>query len=91
LQGATEPFSLEVARIAREKFDSTWAIAESGAAGPDANRYGDPPGHAAIAVVGPTEHAVTLRTGVDGRCENMQRFAEAALDLLGTALRRRRE
>ncbi len=86
LRGATEEFSLELARIAREKFQCAWAIGESGAAGPSGNRYGDLPGHAAIAVAGPVEKSVTLETGLDDRSENMWRFAEAALDLLIAAV-----
>ena len=81
LRGASEPFSIELARIAREKFDCTWAIAESGAAGPAGNRYGDPPGHAAIAIAGPAERTITVETKIDDRSENMWRFAESAFDL----------
>ncbi|NRA02452.1 MAG: CinA family protein [Myxococcales bacterium] len=86
LRGSTEPFSLELARIAREQFASTWAIGESGAAGPTGNRYGDAAGHAALAVAGPVEKTLTLETGLDDRQQNMWRFAAAALDLLEQAL-----
>ena len=86
LKGSTEPFSLEVARITRDQFGSTWAIGESGATGPSGNRYGDAPGHAALAVAGPVEKTLVLETGRADRRENMLLFAEAALDLLERAL-----
>ena len=86
LRGSTEPFSLAVARIVRDKFGSTWAIGESGASGPTGNRYGDDAGHAALAVAGPVEKTCLLETGLDDRQENMWRFAAAALELLEEAL-----
>lgn len=86
LTGSTEPFSLEVARITRDKFGSTWAIGESGATGPSGNRFGNAAGHAALAVAGPVEKTRVLETGLDDRRENMWLFAEAALDLLERAL-----
>lgn len=87
LRGASEAFSLELARIARAQFGATWAIGESGAAGPAGNRYGDGPGHVAVAVAGPVELAQTLETGLADRVENMWRFADAALSLLERAIR----
>lgn len=86
LRGATEPFSLELARIAREQFASTWAIGESGASGPTGNRYGDPAGHAALAVSGPVEKTRIVETGIEDRQQNMWLFAAAALELLEQAL-----
>jgi PncC family amidohydrolase len=86
LKGSTEPFSLAVARLAREKFGSTWAIGESGATGPSGNRYGDGAGHAALAVAGHVEKTRILETGLDDRQENMWLFAAAALELLEQAL-----
>lgn len=86
LQGSTEPFSLQLARLTREQFHTTWAIGESGASGPAGNRYGDAAGHAALAVAGPIELSETLETGLAERQENMWRFAEAALALLERAL-----
>ncbi len=86
LRGSTEPFSLALARLTREKFRSTWAIGESGASGPSGNRYGDAAGHAALAVAGPIEKTRIVETGLDDRAENMWRFAEAALGLFESAL-----
>jgi nicotinamide mononucleotide (NMN) deamidase PncC len=42
-----------------------------------------PAGHTCIAIAGPTERAITLRTGNPGRCQNMEAFATRALELLG--------
>jgi nicotinamide-nucleotide amidase len=40
---------------------ATWALAETGAAGPAGNRYGDSAGHACFAVSGPHEEVRTSR------------------------------
>ena len=42
---------------------STWGLAEAGAAGPP-NRYGDPAGHAWVAVAGPHTSAATCSPGL---------------------------
>jgi PncC family amidohydrolase len=81
MRGATEEFARYLARAIRTRLDTTWGIGEGGAAGP-ANRYGDPAGHAWLAVAGPREAARHLLTGQDDRPANMQAFAIAALDLL---------
>jgi nicotinamide mononucleotide (NMN) deamidase PncC len=62
--------------------ETDWAIGESGAAGPAGNRYGDPAGHVAIAVVGPISATRIVQTGNDDREDNMWSFAKAALELL---------
>jgi nicotinamide-nucleotide amidase len=83
---ATEPHALLLARSARARFGATWSLGETGATGPIGNRYGDPPGHTCLAVVGPHERAITLETGSDARFENMRSFAAAALKLLTDTL-----
>ncbi len=87
MRGADEDYALLVARTIRTKLGATWGLAESGASGPTGNRYGDAAGHAAIAVTGPIERAITIETGSEAREDNMWRFAEAALELLDLALR----
>src|SRR5438270_609148 len=52
IRPSSEPYALLLARAARDRLETTWAIGETGAAGPTGNRYGDPPGHACVAVVG---------------------------------------
>ena len=88
MRSASEPFAQLLARRVREKLGATWGLAETGASGPTGNRYGDPAGHACIAVSGPVEAVVTLRTGSAEREENMRRFTQRALELLEACLRR---
>lgn len=82
LRPATEAYSLLIARLVRERHSATWGFGETGAAGPTGNRYGDPPGHTCIAVTGPVEKAITLRTGNADRIANMDAFATRSLELL---------
>ncbi len=81
-RSATEENALIRARIARDRFEASWGIGETGAAGPTGNRYGDPAGHACLAAAGATELAITVRTGKSDRLENMHLFAAQALGLL---------
>jgi nicotinamide-nucleotide amidase len=85
-RSATEGNALARARIIRERFGATWGLGETGATGPAGNRYGDPAGHACLAVSGPAERAVTLETGSSERIDNMHAFTAAALELLRKAL-----
>ena len=82
MRSASEPYALLLARTARERFDATWGLSETGAAGPTGNPYGDLPGHSCIAISGPAEHTLTLETGHADRSANMRAFARAALELL---------
>lgn len=86
IRSASEPYALLLARTMRERLGTTWGVAETGAAGPDGNRYGDAPGHSCIAVSGPVERAATVETGNGDRVANMRAFALALLDLLAEAL-----
>jgi PncC family amidohydrolase len=86
MRSASEPFAQLLARRIRDKLGATWGLAETGAAGPTGNRYGDAAGHACIAVCGPVEKVLTIETGQDGREANMWVFARAALDLLAACL-----
>ena len=92
---ATEGHALVLARAARlvTPIAANWGIGETGAAGPTGNRYGDPPGHACVGVVGASgqERAWTVRTDRDDRAANMVAFAEAALRLLLTTLPEHRD
>jgi PncC family amidohydrolase len=87
VRSSTEAYALVKARAIRELLGATWGLAETGAAGPAGNRYGDAPGHACLAVAGPVERAITLETGHGERERNMWAFARAALELLGGSLR----
>src|SRR5262245_56882864 len=81
MRPASEPYATLLARRMRERLETTWGLAEAGAAGPTGNRYGDPAGHTCIAVSGPAERAITLRTGSSDRQANQQAFAVRALEL----------
>jgi PncC family amidohydrolase len=86
VRSASEPYALILARTVRENLGADWGLAETGAAGPTGNGYGDAAGHTCVAVAGPTEMAFTLETGSADRAANMEAFARTALELLGTAL-----
>jgi PncC family amidohydrolase len=87
MRSASEPFAQLLARRVREKLGTTWGLSETGASGPRGNRYGDPAGHACIAVSGPLDAVITVETGSAAREENMWRFARRALELLETCMR----
>jgi len=86
MRSASEPYALLLARTARERFGATWAVSETGAAGPTGNPYGDAPGHTCVAVAGPVEAVITIETGESDRAANMQAFAAAAPELLKRAI-----
>lgn len=86
LRPATEAYAALLAGAVRGRVTATWGLAETGATGPTGNRYGDPAGHACLAVSGPVEQAVTLRTGSADRNANMRAFAGAGLSLLAQQL-----
>ena len=85
-RSATEGNALVRARLARDRFGAAWGVGETGAAGPSGNRYGDPSGHAWIAVAGQKHRAVRVATGSSDRSANMHAFAAAALRLLEESL-----
>ena len=80
LRSSSEPYAALLARTMRERHGATWGLAETGASGPTGNRYGDPAGHTCIAVSGPRERVLTLRTGSADRQANMRAFALKALE-----------
>jgi len=82
MRASTEAYALHLAKTARQRFEATWALSETGAAGPTGNRYGDAAGHSCIAVVGPSERAITIETGKSDRVANMRLFGMAALEEL---------
>lgn len=86
VRGATESWALFLARTMRGHTGADWAVAESGAAGPAGNRYGDAAGHAALAVAGARERTQVIETGLSDRTDNMRSFAAAALILLAEVL-----
>src|SRR5712671_394050 len=55
MRASTEPYALLLARTARQRFSSTWALSETGATGPTGNRYGDAAGHSCFGIAGLAE------------------------------------
>ena len=85
MRGATEVFARYLARAVAARTGAVWGVGEAGAAGPP-KRYGDPAGHAWVAVDGPLQATAHLLTGSDDREANMRAFAEAALGLLAETI-----
>ena len=88
MRSASEPFAQLLARRVREKLGTTWGLAETGASGPRGNRYGDPAGHACVAVSGPVEAVITIETRSAEREANMWTFARRAVELLESCVRK---
>jgi len=86
IRSSSEPYAAWLAERAREIHGADWGLAESGAAGPTGNRYGDSAGHTCVAVSGANPSVYTLETGDGDRAENMVRFAACALGELLRAL-----
>lgn len=86
IRASSEPYAALLARTVRERHGAVWGLSETGATGPTGNRYGDPAGHTCIGLDGPSERALTLRTGSADRQANMRAFATRALEELLAAL-----
>lgn len=87
LRSSSPPYARLLAQTACLRLGTDWAIAETGAAGPSGNRYGDPAGHSCIAIEGQVNRERTLVTGSTDRSANMRAFAvEALLIFEGTLL-----
>lgn len=85
-RSASPAYAMLLARTLRARFGTEWGIAETGAAGPTGNRYGDAAGHCCLAVSGPFERGLTIETGHGDRLANMRAFAAALLDLVAAAV-----
>ncbi|WP_416900314.1 MAG: CinA family protein [Minwuia sp.] len=85
IRSSSEPFAKLLSERIRASHETTWGLAETGAAGPG-NGYGDAAGHSCQAVTGPANVVVTLETGEEDRGDNMVRFAIHALDLFARQL-----
>lgn len=87
LTSATEAYALAQARLIRERYESDWGVAETGAAGPGVHPLGVASGTSAAAVVGPDfAAALIIETGHDDRLANMIAFTRNALELLKAGL-----
>jgi nicotinamide-nucleotide amidase len=61
IRSSSEPYAALAAATIRGRLGTFWGLAETGAAGPTGNRYGDASGHTCIAVAGPREKYVAVR------------------------------
>ncbi|MBO21907.1 MAG: damage-inducible protein [Rhodospirillaceae bacterium] len=91
IRSSSEPFARLLAETLRRRLGATWGLAETGAAGPTGNRYGDDAGHTCVAVSGPFSDVKTLETASNDRSANMWRFSAEALDLFMQCLRESQE
>lgn len=91
VRSSSEPYAALAAETVRAKLGATWGLAETGAAGPSGNRYGDAAGHTCIAVAGPVSGLATIETGDGDREQNMWLFTQAALDELLRCVRAARD
>lgn len=82
VRSSSEPFAAKLAEAIRERLRADWGLAETGAAGPTGNSYGDAAGHSCTAVASAATKTRTLETGDADRGANMARFAAAALGQL---------
>ena len=87
IRSASQPYAALCAGVIRDRLGAVWGLAETGAAGPSGNNYGDAAGHCCIAVMGPVQSVITLATESNQREENMWTFARAALDELLRSIR----
>lgn len=86
LRSASTPYARLLAETVMDRLGTVWGLAETGAAGPTGNRYGDAAGHVCLAVAGPVQATRAIETGDAGRGDNMMAFSVAALTLLEEAL-----
>ena len=49
MRSSSPPWAQLLARHQRQRFKASWGLAETGAAGPSGNTYGDPAGHSCLA------------------------------------------
>jgi nicotinamide-nucleotide amidase len=87
VRSSSEPWALLAAEHVRERLKTSWGLAETGAAGPTGNSYGDAAGHTCVAIMGPNGGlARTIETGSPDREANMRAFALEALKLMDEQL-----
>jgi nicotinamide mononucleotide (NMN) deamidase PncC len=84
-QGTTVEMLAATAEALRQRLETAWCIAESGAAGPTAGRSGQA-GRTSIAVTGPIRRSETIETGMDDRAANMVEFTTRSLRILRDAI-----
>ena len=86
IRSSSEPYAA-LCRRGVQRLGATWGLAETGAAGPAGNRYGDAASHTCVAIAGPKQSVMTLETEDSDRLANMYRFAGCAFEAIGRAAR----
>ena len=86
IRSSSEPYAELAASTIKDRLGADWGLAETGAAGPSGNRYGDAAGHTCIAINGRYNRVLTLETNSDSREENMWQFASETLTLFKKVL-----
>lgn len=86
-QGTTAEMLATLAEAMRVRLSATWAIAESGLAGPTGGRNGAPAGRTTLGVAGPVARTTVIETGLADRGANMVEFTTLALRYLLDAIR----
>src|SRR3974390_2432081 len=77
IRSASEPYAKLLAEQMRRRFETDWALSETGATGPTGNRYGDAAGHSCMAVAGVVRSVTTLETGSTNRLAHTPPSASA--------------
>jgi nicotinamide mononucleotide (NMN) deamidase PncC len=90
-RGTTEEMLATLAESMRARLGATWAVAESGLAGPTGGRSGAPAGRTSVSVAGPRTRTATYDTGLAEREANMVEFTTLALRLLRDTVREAHE
>src|SRR5205085_12475559 len=83
IRSASEPYAQLLAETVRRRLAANWGLAETGAAGPAGNRYGDAAGHVCLAIASADGkiRLKTIETGSTDRQDHKQTYAAATRDL----------
>jgi PncC family amidohydrolase len=85
-RGTTAEMLADLAESMRRRLGATWAIGESGLAGPTGGRQGAAAGRTTVAIAGPAPMVERLETGSGDREANMAAFTTFALATFSAAL-----
>jgi PncC family amidohydrolase len=86
-RGTTPEMLGSLAESMRQRLSATWAVAESGMAGPTGSRFGAPPGRTIVSIAGPLTRTEVVETGLSDRGTNMVEFTTHGLRILRDAIK----
>jgi nicotinamide-nucleotide amidase len=86
LKPLTEDMAMVFAETIKQDLQATWGLAELGVAGPGGTPYSHEVGISVIALSGPMDASIIVRTGINEREKNMHLFTEEAIGLIETTL-----